>query len=254
MRVKQFSILAVGLAILLALTFVACQKSPTEFTESLATATGTVKPPLQEIDPEDFVEEVDNKFFPLQPGTTFFYQGITDGVPTTNETFVTHHTKKILGVKCVEVLDRAFEDGVLAESTFDWYAQDVEGNVWYFGEDTRELDSLGNVISTQGAWEAGVNGSVPGIIMEANPKVGDRYRQEVAIGVAEDMAQVRRLNKPACVPYDCFDDLLLIKEWTPLDPGVVDYKYYAAGVGFILSVMVKGGDETSELVKITTGN
>lgn len=255
---KNFSyVLTSSLAMLLILTFVACQKTPTgsiQPPESLGTTKLAVKQHPFEIDPDNFVKKIDNPFLPLKPGTTFFYEGTKAGIPTTNEVFVTHDIKNILGVECTVVLDRAFEDGVLAESTFDWYAQDRQGNVWYFGEDTKELDSNGNVISTEGSWEAGVNSAKPGIIMEAHPKVGDRYRQEFAPGVAEDMAQVRSLDQSACVPYDCFDDLLMTKEWSLLDRSVIDHKYYAAGVGFILEIKVKGEQETSQLVQITTGN
>ena len=197
---------------------------------------------------------MNNKFFPLQPGTTFFYKGKKDGDPTSDKVFVTHKSKQILGVNTTVVHDRAFEKGVLAEDTFDWYAQDVDGNVWYFGEDTKELDKHGNVISTDGSWEAGVNGAQPGIIMEADPKVGDRYHQEHAPGVAEDIAKVLGLAKSTCVGYGCFDNLLLTKEWTPLEPGVVEHKYYAGDVGFIRGVMVKGGKERTELVRVTTGD
>ena len=208
--------------------------------------------PRPGLDPGDFVSQVDNEFFPLKPGTTFFYKGTQDGVPTREEVYVTHETKQILGVTCTVVRARAFEDEVLVEDTFDWYAQDEDGNVWYFGEDTKELDPDGNVISTEGSWQAGVDGAQPGIIMEAHPRVGDRYRQENAPDVAEDMAQVLSLDKSACVPYKCFDDLLLTKEWTPLERGVVEHKYYAEDVGFVLGVMVKGGDERIELVRVTT--
>jgi len=221
------------------------------------TSTAAAKPqattPSSDIDPADFVRYVTNPFFPLTPGTTFLYEGTTDGVPTSDTMSVTFDTKKILGVKCTVVRDQAFEDGVLVEDTIDWYAQDEEGNVWYFGEDTKELDPSGNVISTEGSWEAGVDGAQPGIIMEAHPRMGDRYQQEFAAGVAEDMAQVLNLKDDrVCVRYGCFDDVLLTKEWTPLEHNVVEQKYYAAGVGFILGVMVKGGDERSELVSITT--
>jgi hypothetical protein len=204
------------------------------------------------INPANFVRHVTNKFFPLQPGTTFFYIGKKDGVPTTDTVEVTDKTKQILGVTCTVVRDRAYEAGVLVEDTIDWYAQDVDGNVWYFGEDTKELDKHGNVISTEGSWEAGKDGARPGIIMEAHPRVGDRYQQEFATDIAEDMAQVLSLDGSACVPYGCFDDLLVTKEWTPLERGVVEHKYYAKGVGFIRSVMVKGGHERAELVRITT--
>src|SRR5262249_20881260 len=126
--------------------------------------------------PTNFVAEVTNKFFPLKPGTRFFYEGEKDGIPASDEVFVTRQTKVILGVSCTVVSDSAFENGKLVEDTVDRYAQDTDGNVWYFGEDTKELDpDTGQVISTEGSWEAGVNGAQQGIIMEAQPNVGDRY-------------------------------------------------------------------------------
>lgn len=204
-----------------------------------------------DFDPDDFVRGVDNPFFPLKPGTTYFYEGTSDGVPTSNEFFVTPDTKEILGVETTVVRDLAFEEGVLVEKTFDWFAQDEDGNVWYLGEDTKLLDAAGNVISTEGSWEAGVDDAEAGIIMLADPHVGRRYHQEFAPGVAEDQAKVLSLHKSRCVLFGCFDDLLLTKEWTRLDPGVVDHKFYAEGVGFILGIAVKGGDERTELVEIT---
>jgi len=219
---------------------------------SSAAVQAKAKAPSPDINPANFVRHVTNPFFPLQPGTTFFYKGRAEGVPTSIEMQVTHQTKQILGVTCTVVRDRAFEKGVLIEDTVDWYAQDVEGNVWYFGEDTKELDANGNVISTEGSWEAGVHGARPGIIMEAHPRVGDRYHQEVAPGVAEDLAQVLSRDASACVRYGCFADLLVTKEWTPLERGVVEQKYYAKDVGFIRGVMVRGGHERTELVRITT--
>jgi hypothetical protein len=206
--------------------------------------------PLQQLDPGNFVSKVDNPYFPLTPGTTFTYRGETEGVPTRDVMTVTYDTKVILGVTTTVVHDQAYEDGVLAEDTFDWYAQDKAGNVWYFGEDTKELDENGNVISTEGSWEAGVNGAEPGIVMEANPKKGDKYQQEFAADVAEDMAQVIGFVDSFCVSYGCFNNVLVTKEWTPLEKGVVENKYYAKGVGFIFGVMVKGGDEQTELVRV----
>jgi hypothetical protein len=203
-----------------------------------------------QIDPGNFVSKIDNPYFPLTPGTTFTYRGETEGVPTRNVTIVTNDTKVILGVTTTVVHDQVYENGVLAEDTFDWYAQDKAGNVWYFGEDTKELDENGNVISTEGTWEAGVNGAEPGIVMEANPKKGDKYQQEFAADVAEDMAQVIGFVDSFCVSYGCFNNVLVTKEWTPLERGVVENKYYAKGVGFIYGVMVKGGDEQIELVRV----
>ena len=207
------------------------------------------KPSLQ-IDPNNFVDVVDNPYFPLEPGTTFIYEGESEGTPTREVVNVTSETKEILGVTTIVVRDQAFEDGVLIEDTFDWYAQDEEGNVWYFGEDTKELDENGNVISTEGSWEAGVNGAEPGIIMLADPKKGDKYQQENAPDVAEDMAQVIGFEDSFCVQYGCFENVLVTKEWTPLEKGVVENKYYAQGVGFIFSEMVKGGEEQLQLVRV----
>lgn len=207
------------------------------------------KPDLQ-IDPGNFVSGVTNPYFPLEPGTIYTYRGETEGVPTRDVITVTYDTKVILGVTTIVVHDQAYENGVLVEDTYDWYAQDTAGNVWYFGEDTKELDANGNVISTEGSWEAGVNGAEPGIIMEADPKKGDKYQQEFASGVAEDMAQVIGFEDSVCVRYGCFNNVLVTKEWTPLEKGVAENKYYAPGVGFIFGIMVKGGDEQTELVRV----
>jgi len=211
-----------------------------------------VPPYRKEIDPADFVDRVDNRYFPLTPGTTFVYEGETeDGEAVRIEDYVTHETKQILGVTCVVVRNRVIENGDLVEETFDWYAQDKDGNVWYFGEDAKEYEA-GVVVSTEGSWEAGVDGAMPGIIMEANPQVGDFYRQEYYKGEAEDMAEVLSLTESASVIYGSFDNLLMTREWTPLEPGVVEHDYYAPGVGLILEVMVEGGSERVELVEITT--
>jgi hypothetical protein len=241
---------------------VSTQEATSQDTQGSEQTVSTQEEPCKDPDPSNFVDKVDNKFFPLEPGTTFIYKGETDGVPTTNRTIVTHHTKEILGVKTTVVRDRAFERERLVEDTFDWYAQDQDGNVCYFGEDTKELDKNGNVISTEGSWQAGepvpspgTGIAKPGVIMEAHPQVGDTYQQEEAKGVAEDMAKVLKLDASTCVPYKCFrnNNLLLTKEWTPLEPDVVEHKYYAPRVGFIRGVMVKGGKEHTELVRITTG-
>src|SRR5215212_9037351 len=139
------------------------------------------------INPSEFTTKVDSHYFPLKPGTTFFYQGNKQG-STRDEMAVTHSTKKVMGVECVVVNDKGWEAGKLIEGTYDWFAQDKKGNVWYFGEDTKEYKN-GKVVSTKGSWEAGVDGAKPGIIMQAHPKVGQSYRQEYYKGEAEDMAK-----------------------------------------------------------------
>ena len=193
------------------------------------------------IHPADFVDVIDNKYFPLDPGTTFLYEGSTER----DVMAVTSDTKKIMGVRCVVVDDRGYDGGKLIEKTYDWFTQDNKGNVWYFGEDTKEIKN-GKVTSTKGSWEAGVDGAKPGIIMQADPKVGESYRQEYYKGEAEDMAKVVSLNESATVPYGSFDHVLVTREWSPLEPSYDEHKYYAPGVG-----QVSGGD--LELVDVKHG-
>jgi hypothetical protein len=193
------------------------------------------------INPSEFSTTIDNEYLPLKPGTTFVYEGGAER----DEMTVTHDSKKVMGVECVVVDDRAWESGKLIERTYDWFAQDKEGTVWYFGEDTREYEN-GKVVSTKGSWEAGVDGAKPGIIMQADPKVGQSYHQEYYKGEAEDMAKVQSLNESVTVPYGSFDHVLVTREWTPLEPSYDEHKYYARGVG-----QVYGGG--SELVEVKTG-
>ena len=205
------------------------------------------------IDPADFTTNIDNKYFPLEPGTTLVYEGTTAEGTERIEFTVTHETRRVMGVECVVVRDKVFLNGGLIEDTFDWYAQDRDGNVWYFGEDTKELHN-GKVESTKGSWEAGVDGAKPGIYMQADPKVGETYRQEYYKGEAEDMAKVLSLDESATVPYGSFDHLLMTKDWNPLDPAAgVEQKYYAPGIGNVLEVGVKGTSERVELIDIKKG-
>lgn len=186
------------------------------------------------IDPANFGAVIDNPYFPLKPGTTFIYEGKTEKGNERNEVQVTSKTRMIMGVTCVEVEDKVMVDGVLEEGTLDWYAQDKQGNVWYFGEDSKEYDANGNVTSTHGSWEAGVNGAQPGIIMKANHVLNDTYRQEYLKGEAEDWASIISLNETASVHFGSFKDALMTKEWSALKPAIIENKYYARGVGFIL--------------------
>jgi hypothetical protein len=154
---------------------------------------------------------------------------------------VTRRTTMIDGAACVAVSDKVYLAGHLEERTTDWYSQDDAGNVWYFGENTEELASDGRVKNRSGSWRAGVHGARPGIFMFAKPKVGQSARQEFYKGQAEDHFQVLAVHKTT----------LLTKEWTPLEPGVIDHKLYRRGVGTVLEQTVKGGDERNTLVSVT---
>ena len=195
--------------------------------------------------------KIDNKYFPLKPGTTFIYKGTKEGDPTRDTFEVTSKVKVIAGITTREIHDKLFTKGVLTESTQDWFAQDDNGNVWYFGEFTTDFSSGG---SHEGSWQAGVKGAKAGIIMEAQPKVGDTYNQEVAKGVAEDMATVLSLNDKVCVTYGCFTHVLKTKEFTPLEPGIAENKFYAQSIGNIQVLSVKGESEEQHLVQIKGGD
>jgi hypothetical protein len=189
-----------------------------------------------------FSANVTNPWFPLRPGTQWVYTGVKDGKPSRDVVSVMHAVKRIDGAPCAVVEDRLYLAGRLEERTTDWYSQDAKGNVWYFGERTAELDRSGHVTSTSGTWTAGVHGAKPGIFMPAHPRVGQSGRQEYLKGQAEDHFRVAALFGTG---------VLLTKEWTPLEPGVVDHKFYARGVGVVLEQTEKGGDERNELVSVT---
>lgn len=232
-----------------ALVSSACGGKPTLPATSLQPTQGTYTPA---IDPANFVTVVDNPYMPLAPGTTFIYDGKTEKGNEHNEVNVSSETKVILGVTCVVVNDKVVVDGTLEEATIDWYAQDKQGNVWYFGEDSREYKD-GAVVSTTGSWQAGVDGAQPGIVMKANPTVGETYRQEYFKGEAEDWATVLSLSESASVPASSYSDLLMTNEWSTLDnPPVYEHKYYAKGLGFIMAKFV-GSDLQIALTAIRHG-
>ena len=202
------------------------------------------------IDPGRFTNVVDNKFYPLAPGTKTVFEAQTDNGLEHTEVEVLNETRIIIGVTCVVVRDTVSVAGTVTEDTYDWYAQDLDGNVWYMGEDTKEYRD-GQVVSTAGSWEAGVDGAMPGIVMLGDPEVGLSYHQEYYEGEAEDMAQVVSRNESATVPYGAFQNLVMTVEWSPLEPGLVEHKYYTEGIGVVLELTVKGGSERVELVQVT---
>jgi len=205
---------------------------------------------LPVFDAQRFGTTVDNLFFPLEPGTTYVFEGETEDGLERVEVEITDQTRVVMGVTCVVVHAREYLDGELVEDTFDWFAQDLDGNVWYFGEDSKELEN-GVVVSTEGSWEAGVDGALPGIIMLAAPWIGVTYEQEYAPGVAEDMATVVGLSDTATTPFGTFTGCVKTEDFTPLEPGVMEEKFYAPGIGVVLEVDDEGN--RTELVDVLGG-
>ena len=203
---------------------------------------------MPNIDPSTFVT-VSNPYLPFPLGTRYIYEVKTEDNTEHIEVFNTGETKEIMGITTVVVRDIVTEEGELIEDTLDFYAQDKEGNVWYFGEEVKNYEG-GELKDNAGSWIAGVNGAVPGIIMPANPQVGDTYRQEYYLGEAEDMGQIANLSGAITVPYGSYEDLIIIAEWNPLEPGVIEHKYFAKGIGLVAAEKVEGGSEREELVEI----
>jgi hypothetical protein len=200
------------------------------------------------LDPADFVDRIDNPFLPMPPGAVWTYRETDpEGSRQRVDVTVTSRTRSILGIDAVVVHDNVTARGELVENTFDWYAQDACGNVWYMGENTKEYED-GVVVSTAGSWEAGVDGAQAGVIMPAEPQVGLAYRQEYLAGEAEDAAQILSLDERVQAPFGHFRDAVLVKEYTPLHPRLLEYKLYAKGVGMVLAIAVSGGSDREELV------
>jgi hypothetical protein len=203
------------------------------------------------IDPANFGGPVDNRYFPLRAGTTLRYTGVAeDGrTPQVDVVLVTRKTEVVLGVTCTVVRDTVTSRGRPVERTYDWYAQDKEGNAWYFGEDARDYKN-GRFVKASDSWEAGVDGAKPGIIMEAHPKPGDAYRQEYYPGHAEDQARVLGKGGAVKVRYRSFARTLATIERSRLEPGRRETKYYASGVGEIKSRESHGSREAFQLVSV----
>jgi len=209
-------------------------------------------PYAPEIDPAKFTTTIDNPFMPLMAGMSWVYDGESEGAKQVNKVVVTSKTTELMGVTCLGVHDTVEEKGELTEDTIDWYAQDSDGNVWYFGEDTKELKN-GKVTNTEGSWLAGKDGAYPGIIMPAKPTPDGPYRQEYLAGEAEDMAKVIKLDGTISNSYGDFTDVLVTEEWSDLEPDVLERKYYVSGIGMISSEIIKGGDEHFDLTTFEQG-
>jgi len=201
-------------------------------------------------DPSNFDHPQQNTYFPIEPGTVTRFRGTDDGQHFRERVLVTHKTKKIQGVRTTVLLDvlrRA--DGTVAEKTHDWYAADNDGNVWYFGEDTATYDKDGTLRSRGGSWEAGVKGAVAGLIMPADPKPTDAYRQEYWRSHAEDQGWVVSVHEKKRVPAGSYRDVVRTYEWARLEKNVVGLKFYAPGVGPIIDREL--GGENFVLVSVS---
>ena len=208
-------------------------------------------PYTPEIDPANFLDldgiiANPNPYYPLTPGLTKIF---TSGEETIT-VVVTDQTKEIMGVTCVVVRDTVKIGDELIEDTDDWYAQDINGNVWYFGELSRNYED-GELVDLDGSWKAGVDEAQPGILMYAAPEVGQVYRQEFLLGEAEDMGEVISVSETAASTdvADCSAGCVVTRDFLPIEPDVNEFKYYAPGIGFILATE-EGSDETEELVEI----
>jgi hypothetical protein len=201
-----------------------------------------------ELDPADFTTEIDNPYWPIRVGSRWTYRE-TDAEGSTLQVVVTvtNRTKSIEGIEARVVRDVVTQDGEVIEDTFDWYAQDEHGNIWYLGEDTKEFED-GKVVSTAGSWEHGVDGALAGILVPGEPEVGLAYRQEYYEGEAEDNGEVLSLDERVQVPFGTFTDCLQTKDTTPLEPDLVEHKYYAKGTGPVLAVAVSAGGDREELI------
>lgn len=215
--------------------------------ESAAAVSGGVYAP--ELDPADFVAEIDNPFFTLTPGTTRIYEGETEEGTERIEVTVTNEEKTVLGIAATVVHDQVFLDGDLIEDTFDWYAQDENGNVWYLGEDSHEIEN-GQPINNTGSWEAGIDGAFPGVVMQANPDVGQLYRQEFYAGEAEDMGEVVAVGERVEVGDTTYVGCLKTRDFTPLEAKVDEYKWYCEEIGgLVLEEGIYSGERV-ELVEV----
>ena len=206
------------------------------------------------LDPARFSTRIDNPYWPMRPGTRWVTRETApDGTRQKVVVRVTHRTRRIAnGVTARVVRDTVTERGRLVEDTRDWYAQDAAGTVWYLGERTKEYEH-GRVVSTEGSFEAGVDGAQAGVVVPADPVPGLRYRQEWYAGHAEDQASVVSVDEQVAVPAGHYRHVLVTRETNPLEPRAVEYKFLARGVGPVLALEISGGSAREELLRMRRG-
>jgi hypothetical protein len=205
-------------------------------------------------DPSDFTTEIDNPWWPMKPGSRWIFRE-SDAAGSVSKVVVTvlDKTKMIAnGIEARIIHDQVTEDGEIKEDTYDWYAQDSTGNIWYLGEDTTEYEN-GKPKTKEGSWEAGVDGALAGIIMPADPQVGMTYREEYYKGHAEDGASIISTDALAVVPYGRFEGCVQTRNFSGIEPDVIEEKLYAKGVGVVLEITVSGGSDRAELLSYKEG-
>lgn len=214
------------------------------------TSESTAPPVLADYASASFVAGIDNPYLPLTPGATWSYEGVEDGEVERIEVVVTGETRMVDGITATVVRDTVTLDGELIEDTYDWFAQDAAGNVWYLGEDSKEYED-GEFVSSDGSWETGVDGALPGILMYADPSahIGEPYRQEFYIDEAEDVGEIIQTDAVVTVRGVTYTDVVVIREWNLLEPGEFENKYHAPGIGVVLEEIVEGGSGQVELLQ-----
>jgi hypothetical protein len=206
-----------------------------------------------DLNPADFTTKIDNPYFPMSPGDHWVYREVENGEVQRIDVTVTNKTKTMgNGIEARVVHDLVSQNGEPVEDTMDWYAQDSAGTLWYMGEDTAEYKN-GKVSSTAGSWEAGVDGAEPGIIMPAQPKAGMAYREEYYAGEAEDEAKITGVDAKTKVPFESYQHVVTTENTSPLEPKVLEHKWYAQGVGPVREALLSGGHGDTVLLNYTQG-
>jgi hypothetical protein len=222
-------------------------KSKSSSTSSLPQGTNSVQ-----LDPADFTTNIDNPYWPMRPGSHWVYREVENGEAQRVDVTVTNRTKTLDGIEARVVHDRVSRNGETLEDTYDWYAQDSAGNLWYLGEDTAEYEN-GKLKTKEGSWAAGVDGAEPGVVVPAHPKQGMTYREEYYAGHAEDAAEVLGVNSQVHVPFGRFKNGMLTRNFSTIEPGVEEMKLYAKGVGPVMELLVSGGSGRTELLTYEKG-
>jgi hypothetical protein len=230
------------------LALAACGGGGSKSSSSSASLPQGTKP--VNLDPSDFTTNIDNTYWPMHPGNHWVYREVENGEAQRVDVTVTNRTKMLGGIEARVVHDRVSRNGETLENTYDWYAQDAQGNLWYLGEDTAEYAN-GKLKTKEGSWAYGVDGAQPGVIVPAHPKQGTKYREEYYAGHAEDAAEVLNVGSQVQVPFGRFRDALLTRNFSSIEQTVEEMKLYAKGVGPVMELLVSGGSGRTELLSYT---